>query len=230
MNKRHLFSAILILGVVALATLALTLKVFRSPSTAPPPSSTQVERATAPPSPGGPHEAITVHGHWTIDVRNPDGTLVTHNVFENELASASVLAWILTRNTTIGAWEVDVMPNNSGTPCGLSGGLPAACRITESAQGTSMFPTLTVNNVNSTIVLSGTATAAMNGLIGKVATNVGRCSSTVSPAACSEVAFRFGSLSVDQAYGGANMTHAIIDPIQVVQGQIIQVTVVISFA
>jgi len=28
-----------------------------------------------------------VHGHWTIDVREPDGTLVSHNEFENALVS-----------------------------------------------------------------------------------------------------------------------------------------------
>jgi len=33
----------------------------------------------------GPHEGITVHGHWTIEVRNPDGTVVTHREFENAL-------------------------------------------------------------------------------------------------------------------------------------------------
>ena len=26
-----------------------------------------------------PHEGITVHGHWTIDVKNPDGTVASHH-------------------------------------------------------------------------------------------------------------------------------------------------------
>jgi hypothetical protein len=34
---------------------------------------------------GGPQEGIKLHGHWTIDVKNPDGTLVKHSVFENQL-------------------------------------------------------------------------------------------------------------------------------------------------
>jgi hypothetical protein len=33
----------------------------------------------------GAHEGIKLHGHWTIDVRNPDGTLVKHSDFENSL-------------------------------------------------------------------------------------------------------------------------------------------------
>lgn len=36
-------------------------------------------------SAAGPQEGIKLHGHWTIDVKNPDGTLVKHNVFENQL-------------------------------------------------------------------------------------------------------------------------------------------------
>jgi hypothetical protein len=34
---------------------------------------------------GGPHEGITVHGHWSIEIRNPDGSLVRHVEFENSL-------------------------------------------------------------------------------------------------------------------------------------------------
>lgn len=33
----------------------------------------------------GAHEGITVHGHWTIEVRNPDGSVVRHVEFENSL-------------------------------------------------------------------------------------------------------------------------------------------------
>ena len=34
---------------------------------------------------GGQHESIKVHGHWTIEVRNADGSLVRHVEFENSL-------------------------------------------------------------------------------------------------------------------------------------------------
>lgn len=33
----------------------------------------------------GTHQGIKLHGHWVIDVKNPDGTLVKHSVFENQL-------------------------------------------------------------------------------------------------------------------------------------------------
>jgi len=42
------------------------------------------------PSSGG----VKVHGHWTIDIKNPDGKITTHREFENSLdpnAGADVL-------------------------------------------------------------------------------------------------------------------------------------------
>lgn len=37
-------------------------------------------------APKGQHEGITVHGHWIIEVRNPDGKVVSHTEFENALS------------------------------------------------------------------------------------------------------------------------------------------------
>jgi hypothetical protein len=39
------------------------------------------------PSGDAKHEGIKVHGHWTIEVRNPDGALVRHVEFENSIDS-----------------------------------------------------------------------------------------------------------------------------------------------
>ena len=36
-------------------------------------------------APKGQFEGIKVHGHWTIEVRNPDGTVASHREFENSL-------------------------------------------------------------------------------------------------------------------------------------------------
>src|SRR5713226_6208411 len=49
-------------------------------------------KASAASESGGQKEGIKVHGHWTIDVRNPDGTLVTHREFENSLAASGTLS------------------------------------------------------------------------------------------------------------------------------------------
>src|SRR2546423_1698687 len=56
----------------------------------------------------GQQEGIKVHGHWTIEVRNPDGTLVTHREFENALTpgGAMLLGLFLSRNKTPGLWRI----------------------------------------------------------------------------------------------------------------------------
>ncbi len=40
-------------------------------------------------SPKGEHEGIAVHGRWTIEVRNPDGKVVSHTEFENSYVAGS---------------------------------------------------------------------------------------------------------------------------------------------
>jgi hypothetical protein len=64
--------------------------------------------AAAAPAAKGNQEGIKVHGHWTIDVKNPDGTLVTHREFENGLYSDGVklLPAILDGAVTPGSWLV----------------------------------------------------------------------------------------------------------------------------
>jgi hypothetical protein len=64
------------------------------------------EEETAKPSKPG-SEGIKVHGHWVIDVRNPDGALVRHKDFENSLVTQGqfvsgdqLLAALLSGNVT----------------------------------------------------------------------------------------------------------------------------------
>jgi hypothetical protein len=60
----------------------------------------------------GQKEGITVHGHWTIEVRNPDGKVAAHREFENALVTtgnssgASLLAAVLGRVVTPGSWQI----------------------------------------------------------------------------------------------------------------------------
>src|SRR5687767_7580490 len=47
----------------------------------------QKPAAAKPSSPSGPKEGIKVHGRWTIDIRNPDGKLVSRRDFKNALTA-----------------------------------------------------------------------------------------------------------------------------------------------
>ena len=62
-------------------------------------------------SPAAGQEGLKVHGHWTIDVKNADGSLASHNEFENALVTggasgAAVLAQRLTHDVREMYWTV----------------------------------------------------------------------------------------------------------------------------
>ncbi len=74
--------------------------------------------AEAKAAPRGGQEGIKVHGRWTIDVKNPDGSLARHVEFENGLCVASqggsgdvLLAGVLGGTNLIGGGIVEF-----GTP------------------------------------------------------------------------------------------------------------------
>jgi hypothetical protein len=179
----------------------------------------------------GKHEGIKVHGHWTIEVRNPDGAVVTHREFENSLVTngtnsgSAVLAAILAcftagncpNHTNVLVWEVQLDgspepctgqipdPNN---PVGTITG-PAPCVLQGPAPNYPNY-TLTATAQGTAFVLQGTVAAGENGSITKVST------------------FLPGSGPF-----AANFTAATLQPAQIVQvstGQTIAVTVTISFS
>jgi hypothetical protein len=78
------------------------------------PSSGATAKATAPANAA--NTGIKVHGHWIIEVRNPDGSLVTHREFDNEIQIAGVatLASLMARSQTPGAWAIGL--GDAGSP------------------------------------------------------------------------------------------------------------------
>lgn len=76
----------------------------------------------AKPSAKGQHEGVKVHGHWTIEVRNPDGKLVSHTEFENALVQpggAENLAAMLLGGVVVGGYVIDLGSDTTGLkgPC-----------------------------------------------------------------------------------------------------------------
>jgi hypothetical protein len=180
-------------------------------------------------APSGPREGIVVHGHWTIDIREPDGRIVSHREFENALVSSggSLLADILARRRAAGAWKVSLggSPANAG-PCTTSSGTAEDCALLEpgwfaSLVGFPVFRNLVVGPTG--FVLSGTATAGKAGSIDHVSTSSLSCTSDVLPSVC----------SIDTS---SNATQAIFSattltpPQAVSAGQLIQVTVTFTFS
>jgi hypothetical protein len=154
-------------------------------------------------SSGGPNEGIKVHGHWTIDIRNPDGSLSCHFEFENAMVDGGSLLTGLLNGGAVTRWriELDGTAGVSNAPCsGNSGCLVDATQgFAPGAPGQRLFQ------------LQGTVTANQTGRIERVSTQW--LNSTVST--------------------GGTFTQKTLDPVDqkaIVNGQIIQVTVQISFS
>jgi hypothetical protein len=194
---------------------------------------------TNPAKPG--HEGIAVHGHWVIDVRNPDGSLAQHREFENSLnpTGQKILTGLLGSANVLGDWAIVLTPESGNGPCSFTytvkgGGTTQGCEIvrvltTQPAVNdcvTSLCSTGLTYTVNTTsIVLAGTVIANQTGTIGNVFSEVAYCTtvqdSTLSPAACVP---NTGSL------GGILTGTQLATPISVTAGQQIQASVTISFS
>lgn len=174
-------------------------------------------------SDGGPKEGIKVHGHWVIEVREPGGKLVERREFENALTSQgwNTLSAVLSRSKSPGLWSV-LLDSNGTKPCTTGTG-EIVCAITEAGSvGTysNWFKNLTVTS-DGRITLRGTATAAYASNIDIVRTLLEFCSSSVSPA---------NTPGDSSCFNGTFTSATLATPVSVAPGQIMQVTVVISFS
>ena len=183
---------------------AQTVKIVKSPAPA-------TEKSS-----GGPYEGIKVHGYWTIDVRNADGTLSSHIEFENSLTSsgARFLLDVLNAKDSVGRWLIELSPSI----CDLGDGASSKCLITqENPPSPGFFGPLSVSipltgpDVGK-FILKGTARAAATGSITGVSTLFIRASD---------------SKGFTNQFTSADIS---VTPAAVQPGQSIDVTVKISFS
>jgi hypothetical protein len=174
---------------------------------------------------GGPSEGIKVHGHWTLDITNPDGTPAGRYEFENALANhlggGKALAELLAGSAGAGHFTIwlGTTPN---TPC--NAGL-ASCSITELAntanQGTSrdLVKSVPATGPNAgKLVLTGSVRIPVSATITLVQTDLTTCPGSVAPSSCLS-AFGVGFTQKDLA-----------PAVPVLPNQLVDVTVVISFS
>jgi hypothetical protein len=244
MNRRRVLA--LVSGLVAIAAVALllTLGVFSGPAatavpgvstpdvvSAPMVASAAIAPAVQEPTsaPGAPQEGINVHGHWTIVVTNPDGSLAERREFDNALIAtgARALAMVLGRLNSVGGWGIHLL-SNAGEEVFLdASSIPISYGFLYESSNTLTFPyvfkTLTVSvpttgeNMNK-LVLSGTATAQRDGKIKAVYTRQTLLNSSLPPAS---------------SYSGWDIMvteTTLASPVNLLAGQQVSVTVVISFS
>jgi hypothetical protein len=216
--------------------------------------------AKAAPSKGGNREGIAVHGHWTIEVRNPDGKVVNHREFENMLSpglgsgagGASLLAAILGRVVTPGGWAVlltdatsagQIDINEPGTASVIACvGVAVSCSSSLSVTGPQFGPLGIAGNsltgTTFTLTGSGVVPTGFPSPIAYVQTSSFACAPSASPSTCA-------TFSASAPLGSvlyATFTARLLDgntpagaaagdpnPVPVIVGQTVAVTVVISF-
>jgi hypothetical protein len=169
---------------------------------------------TAPqvPAPTGLGQGIQVHGWWTIDVRDPNGTIRSHTEFENALWSGQgdfALASFLSRSNSVGLWNVTADNAGSGAPY-------AYIQSYESAAGGNLTVTLPSNP--SQVVLHGSKQAVSAFTATRVVTGVQQCPiAAVSGTDCG-TGYR------------AFTTHDVVPGIAVAEGQSVDLKIVFSFS
>ena len=179
----------------------------------------------------GTGEGIKVHGHWTIEVRNPDGTLDSRREVENALiiwtaGGQTLLAGLLANYYSDPIWIVNLYgPDSNGQATGLcrheGSPNPWPCSIVEPRApltGTEISKNLVVglplqggqqHRPEGTVELSGSTTAALDGSIVRVAS---------------------GWYVTARNHFGDFTSKSLTPAIAVRAGQIVQVKVVFSFS
>jgi len=227
MRKRFYFWFLTVLTVISLLLGATTLMGCGA----------SANKAISEPNPalsltsgGASQEGIEVHGHWTIEVRNPDGTLGERREFDNALTGfgSQTLASILGRQSSVGGWTIQLLGSSftGRTTDGRTGAIIAERTYFNS--GTNIFKNLTVTapaigDVESQpLRLAGTATAEVDyGGITEVRTTLFELPPDQAPSSASSSVY----------VGGTPFTSTILEsPVSLSAGQTVTVTVVITFS
>jgi len=178
-------------------------------------------------------EGIKVHGHWKLDIFNAGGALDRSVEFENALATGGeqMLPLTLGRGMSVGPWSM-LVEGLSGQPCN-DGTEDTGCNITEVdpavGDGPHVFRPLSVDTSTSgELVLSGSMTVTNSTEIDKVSTSLLGCAPEVLPADCA-AATEIGTFTE-----GGNFTVRFFtgppDPVAVTAGQVVTVSVTITFS
>ena len=167
-----------------------------------------------------PVDGIQVHGDWTIEIYNADGSLDERLEFSNALGSigARSIADVLGRAEAPGEWHVEL--NGVPDPCAAADGSGRTCRATEVADfAPNYFPTLVLDtSVDGVLTMRGSVVIQNDSDLSAVSTRLGTCSGTADSTAC------LNSGLAPASFSGKAITAT---PVQA--GQTVQVQVDFSF-
>jgi hypothetical protein len=198
------------------------------------------------------HQGFKVHGHWVIDVKNPDGTIAQHRDFENSLESSAqgLLVGLMSGYMVPGDYMVLLTASSGNAPCvatyqfcGIVHNLttyPAAyyCNYYY-CSGSSLNYTYNFGTSFAgpfSMVLSGSITANQAGSVGTVYSLMSTCANVASGTSANPSSLETSSpascvtQTSPQPWYGPLTDATLASPVSVSSGQIIQVTVTITFS
>jgi len=163
--------------------LALALAACRGPVDAP---TTTAAPEVAVASQPTDRAAVGISGVWTLEVRDPDGTVVSQQTVHNAYGdSTDNLVRILASEASPGSWYLTLEGASGANLCQDSGGSYLPCYIIQTeATETNQFSTLVLSHSYHTLTLEGSATAARDGTIAMVRSVLPVCSGATAPALC----------------------------------------------
>jgi hypothetical protein len=246
-------SVLLILGVgqSGFAQQSASAAQTATPQAAPVTEQTPAAKQESPSSGKPGNEGIKVHGHWVINVKNPDDTLAEHREFDNSLADGGqLLVGLLSGYLVPGVYGIAlngnvcpgaiVDPNCVIIPPNSTPNWQELCVAVSCSQGLTYSVNLSISG--SSMVMSGTLQASTAGQITLVKTLYLFCYTfppsgaaypnvvtNVSPAACYGPSEPAGTLNGSGPTTGFTGT-VLTPPLSVTAGQLIQVSVTISFS
>jgi hypothetical protein len=152
-------------------------------------------------------DGVKVHGHWTIDVKNADGSLASHRDFENALllTRQDCLSLLLSHQATFLGWGVGLEDGTNSI--GYFFAEPAVA----SAFGVTTSPLAVTTTASKQVVLQGTVQAPFSMSVSVVETNF---------------IIQLGPTRLGPRFSGRTLSQAI--PVEA--GQTVQVSVVFSFS
>ena len=142
----------------------------------------------------GKGEGIQIHGHWVLEIKNPDGSVASRTEFENSLAGQgpSALALLLSGQAQAQTWLVQIgynTPANAGYPNATGCNSVPTCDVLTMDEppdnfctsGSSNFPLcnesikVQQNSANQVVITGVTVPAISAGTIPSVSTFVNLC-------------------------------------------------------
>jgi hypothetical protein len=183
------------------------------------------------PGAGGKREGIKVHGHWVLEIKNPDGSVASRKEFENSLVGqgSTALSFLLMGSgQVVQNWLIQVTyntPANAGYPNATGCSSASTCDVLTMSQPATNFcnngfplcnTSLTVqqNSANQVVLTGTTAPAISAGTIPSVLAFINLCS--------------FSNNSCNPS-GGYNFSQANTN-LTIQTGQSIDVTVTYTFS